>query len=295
MLSKFVLADFNPTETAILRYGSAALAYFIYSVSKKNSVPSFATPKNKIDGLLLFLVGAAPFAITPILQLQGLSTNQSIDNAVIIAMEPLFTVILAWIFLREFINRFQLLAFGAALIGFLLVSKFDWQAGSSFHDIQFLGFVLMLLSLWGEAIYSVTGKLLSQRYNPISLYGTAISVGISLLLIYGALHHSLPNLSHFTPRSFVSILYLGPLGTTVSYILWMKLMKVTPVASIAITLFIQPVSGSIWGSVFLGERFSLQQIFGSALILLAVLGQTMIEMNMETDPKIKTPTPSETL
>ena len=283
LLSKWVLADFNFTETAILRYGSGALAYFIYSLFKRNDTPSFARPKSKSDLFLLLLVGLGPFTLSPLLQLVGLTNSQSIDNAIVIAMEPLFTVILAWILLREKLTSLQVLAFAVALIGFLMVSQFNLSKGSPFQDWHFMGFFLMLMALWGESIYSVIGKMLTKRYEPVSLYGTAITVGVSFLLLYGVCSHSIPNLTHFSLKSFISVLYLGPIGTTFSYILWMKLLKVTPVASIAITLFVQPVFGSLWGTLFLNERFSVQQIIGAILILAAMLFQSLIEIRMNAN------------
>ena len=65
----------------------------------------------------------------------------------------------------------------------------------------------------------------------------------------------------------------GSSGTAVGYLVWMMALSRAPVASIVLTLFIQPVLGPIWGAIFLGERLSFSQALGSAWILLAVFGQ----------------------
>ncbi len=281
LFSKWVLQDFNFAEAAILRYGSAALSYYIYCIFKKKETPAFALPKRKRDIPLLLLVGFGPFAFSPLLQLVGLTTSQSMDNAIVIAMEPLFTVLLAWVLLREALTALQMIAFGIALAGFLLVSGFSLSNGSPFEDMHFMGFFLMTMALWGESIYSVIGKLLGRKYEAIPIFGTGITVGVTFLLIYGLFSHSIPNLTHFSSaKSILAICWLGPIGTTLSYIIWMKLLRVTPVASVAITLFVQPVFGSLWGALFAGESFTLKQTCGAALILGGMLFQSVVEIRL---------------
>ncbi len=278
MLGKWALQDFTPTEVAVLRYGSAALAYFLYSISFGRKRKCYATPKGWNESALFFLLGFAPFAVSPILQLVGLSQAQSIDNAIVIAMEPLITVFMVWIFLREGMNRSQATAFGIAMLGFFLVSKFDPTASAPLSNLQFFPFLLMLISLIGESVYVVCGRVLTQRYDPVSLFGFAITCGMLCLLLYAAWIGELPDLRAFSWKSMLAILYLGPIGTAASYILWVVLIKEVPVPSLALTLFIQPVFGSIWGTIWLGESFDLKQSFGALMILAAVGIQSALEV-----------------
>lgn len=278
LLGKWALQDFSPTEVAILRYGSAGLSYFLLSLFFLRKRKAYAIPKTKKDTVLMFLLGFCPFAVSPILQLTGLSLSQSIDNAIVIAMEPLMTVLMVWIFLREGMTLSQGFAFLVAMIGFLLVSKFDPSSRTPFGNAQFLGFALMLTSLIGESVYVVCGRILSRTHEAISLYGTAILCGVTCLLFYGAWMGELPDLGAFSLRSFLAVAYLGPIGTTLSYMLWMVLIKDAPVPSLALTLFIQPVFGSIWGTLWLGESFDLKQTFGAILILAAVGFQSALEV-----------------
>ena len=78
-------------------------------------------------------------------------------------------------------------------------------------------------------------------------------------------------------KSILALMWLGPLGTALSYLFWMLVMRRAPVASLALTLFVQPVFGSVWGYVFLGERLSQVQAAGAVLIIGAMLAQTLVE------------------
>lgn len=280
LLGKIALDDFTPTGVAILRYGSAAVFYVLLSFLplKKKKKFGYARPKNRLEAIYLFLLGACPFAISPILQLMGLNQSQSIDNAIVIAIEPLMTVVTVWIFLREGMTKSQALAFGVAMLGFFLVSKFDPTSRAPFADAHFMGFLLMLLSLVGESSYVVFGRILTKKHEPVSLFGTAILWGVLCLLIYGWGMGDLPDLTHFTAKSALAILYLGPIGTTASYIFWMVLIKEAPVASLALTLFIQPVFGSLWGVLWRQESFDWIQRFGALMILAAIGYQSVLEV-----------------
>ncbi len=62
---------------------------------------------------------------------------------------------------------------------------------------------------------------------------------------------------------------MGPIGTTGTYLYWLKVLPRASIPSMALTLFLQPLSGSLWGYLGLGGRLAGPQIGGAALILLA--------------------------
>jgi drug/metabolite transporter (DMT)-like permease len=143
------------------------------------------------------------------------------------------------------------------------------------------GNLLMLLALVGEAAYSVMGRTLIKRHTPVSVFGVAILSGVSFLTVATYLiHGSLPLnfAAHIDKKALLALLWLGPFGTTASYIFWMFALRQAPVASIALTLFIQPVFGAVWGYFILNERLSATQFAGGAMILLAVFAQTLVEL-----------------
>jgi LPXTG-motif cell wall-anchored protein len=50
----------------------------------------------------------------------------------------------------------------------------------------------------------------------------------------------------------------------------MLVLRTVPVSLMAITLYLQPVLGVVWGHAFLGEAVSWSTLSGAALILGAV-------------------------
>lgn len=289
LMGKYLMLGFSPQQGAWLRYTSALLAYlmavglarFLTCARGYLGDEPFFVPKTARDTSLLLLLGFAAFCFSPLLQMTGLSASRATDNSLIIALEPLMTVLLAWLVLRERPTRIHFVAFGIALAGFALLTGFGPSSFSNGLAPHLLGNLLMLISLIGEALYSAIGRKLIVRHPPTAVFGSAIVVGVLCLTVLTQAISGLPTLEqclHMPWQSAVALLWVGPFGTAFSYLFWMNALKAAPVASIALTLFIQPILGPLWGGVFLGERLSVMQCLGSGLILVAVFGQTWVEV-----------------
>jgi drug/metabolite transporter (DMT)-like permease len=281
VMGKLVLRDFTPVEGAWLRYLAAWLSFVAalgvlraLPAKRRIELPTWPAHARPRDWLFLFLVGALPFCLSPLLQMTGLAASRATDNALIVAMEPMFTVLLACVFLRERLYPFHVIAFAIALLGFALLAGLSWSRLSGGWDRHLVGNLILLLSLSGEAAYTVIGRQLTRDFKPMSIYTAAITVGTLLLTVLAASTTGLPDPSKFTWTSALGILWVGPLGTGLTYLLWVFVLVRVPAATIAITLFIQPVMGAVWGHLFLDERLSPVQSLGGLLILVAVLGQS---------------------
>src|SRR5262249_44693024 len=145
-------------------------------------------------------------------------------------------------------------------------------------DPHLAGNLIMLVSLTGEAAFSSLGRKLTVRHPPVGVFGTSLAIGVVFLTLATAFYGFVTGAPLGTPsvRSVLGLLWLGPFGTVAGYLFWMLALGEATVASLAITLFIQPVFGSLWGFCFLGERLSSLQAVGGVLIILAVASQTVV-------------------
>jgi drug/metabolite transporter (DMT)-like permease len=217
------------------------------------------------------------FCFSPILQLTGLSTSHAIDNAIIVALEPLMTIFLAWAFLREKLSLRHVVALVLALIGFSLLSGLKPAQLTQGLDSHLVGNLIMLTSLSGEASYSILGRKFVSTLKPFVVFLVAMAAGVLILTSIAFTFAGPPALGHLTWKSGVAFLVMGPLGTAACYLYWVQVLVEVPVTTIAITLFVQPVMGSLWGFLLLGDRLSSIQAVGGALILAAVFTQLRAE------------------
>src|SRR5690242_8124169 len=126
MLGKIVLERYTPIQGALLRYGGALVAYVLVAllVQKlehrrgRSKAPLFARPRSLRDWGWFFFAGFMPFCYAPALGMTGLRSTDATHGALIIAMEPLITVAMAALFLRDRFRGSHALAFAVSLIGF---------------------------------------------------------------------------------------------------------------------------------------------------------------------------------
>lgn len=279
-MGKLVLAEVSPEIGAWLRYMAAALSYFagiaVFARLRRVRLRRrdfFCWPALRRDRILIVLLGFFAFCYSPLMQMTGLASSRAVESALIIAMEPLMTVFLARVVLGERLSSAQFLVFAVALFGFALLSGLGPSRVPEGWDPHALGNFLLLFSLAGEALYSILGRKLIDGNSPVAVFGTALAVGASLLTVATVLLKGIPAAAELSlsPRALLALFWLGPLGTTASYCFWIMVLKEAPVASLALTLFIQPVFGALWGTLFLQERLAAYQWFGGGLILVAVV------------------------
>jgi drug/metabolite transporter (DMT)-like permease len=294
LMGKYLLESFSPPQAAWLRYAAGLASFLAVGAAlrlRRRALPLLFAPRTLRDGGVLFCLGFFAFCFSPLLQLSGLSGSRAADNALIVAMEPLMAVFLAWLLLRERPAAGHWAAFGVALIGFfLLAGSRDKATPDSGWDPRLMANLLILASLLGKTLYSSLGRKLIDRHPPVAVFGSALLLGVACLSLATARLSGLPSWDQLTQlsfKAFLALIWLGPFGTTLSYLYWMTALKKAPVASIALTLFIQPVFGPFWGMAFLDERLSGVQWVGSGLILGAILGQTILQVRRSGVGKVQ--------
>lgn len=282
VMSKLILEDFAPPQAALLRYASALIAFAIFTaIAARGASPGassagFANPKGpqaRSSWLLLATMGLLAFSVSPLLQMTGLQSSRAVDNALIVAMEPLITITVAWLVLRDRVGSSLIIAFVVALAGFALLAGLTPARVAHGFDPRLIGNLWILASLIGEASYSSLARLLLKRHRPIGIFGTSLAIGVLVLTVACLATSTLPSPSSFTLRSALGVLWVGPIGTSLTYLFWMFALTEASVAALALTLFVQPVCGAVWGSWFLGEPLAAAQVLGGVMILSAVLIQ----------------------
>lgn len=285
-MGKIVMQEFSPMQTSWLRYGSALVTAILLLLLLRWQRPKEVSPLSAIPGNWPWLagIGVVTFCFSSYSQYKGLSLSTSTENALIVAMEPLFAVLLAWLFLREKLGLKQLGVFAVAIAGFLLLSKIKpGELGASLAVFN-IGNLFLLLSMPSEAFYTIGSRKLAGRVTPLSVFGFSLPIGFlaftSYLLLSG---QGLPDFSKLSVNSFLALLWLGPLGTTITYSFWTLALVEAPVAAVALTLFVQPILGATTGMIFLGERLDFWQGTGATLILAALLLQTTMTLRQSDE------------
>lgn len=270
MMGKLLLETYSGLQVAWIRYFGAFLAYVLVAGAtlaldrRARWNDFFLVPTNLRTWLELLALGIGPFVYSPILQFVGLETAQAMDNSILIATEPLITVLLAWVVLGERMNRDHVLSISVVLVGFSMFAGF-YGGGPGFT--LSIGMLLLLLSLLGEASFSVFGRKLVLIYAPSAVLGSALAIGALALTLIVAGFDRLPSLRLASPAQLGAAVWLGPIGSTLTYLIWARIARTVTVPTMVITLFVQPVVGAAVGYLILGERLTLDRFIGAVVIL----------------------------
>ncbi len=276
------MEDYSPLQVAWLRYFSALITALVAVLVIQRKPNRYVTPPTQILRKSIFpwvvLMAFCTFFCSPLLQYTGLAKSTSTANTLIVAMEPLFAALLAWVLIAEPWRKIQGLAFCFALAGFLLLSNLqpgDWNSLANFQAAN----LFLLATMPMEAMYSVVSRKIGGRVGALTLYLAASVIGFLLFSGYLVFFDSgLPSLALIQWNNFGAILWMGPLGTAITYIYWTVALEKASVAAVSLTLFVQPILGAFVGAVFLKESLSPWQFSGALFILFALSLETFFEI-----------------
>ena len=201
----------------------------------------------------------------------GLALTTASSAALIGATEPLFILLLAWLFLGERIGPTVL---GLAVITSLGLMVVVPDAAVGAGQGSLLGDALVVLGTLAAAIYVIATRRLVGILDPLPLSALQQSVGLAFAVTVAAVVVIIGGgpvgLAGIAPE----ILALAAISGIVQYALafWLYLFALRHVAVnvAAFSLALIPVFGIGAAILFLGESLSLIQGIGAAMIVLAV-------------------------
>lgn len=282
LMGKILMQTHPALQVSWLRYASALVSVVIALAFFRGGEELSSARQLRRNYPWIFAMGTITFFGSAILQYKGLSLSTSTANALIVAMEPLFAVLLAWAFLGESLRWRQFATFALAIVGFSLLSNL--KPGDILASLALFSFgnILLLLTMPMEAMYSIISRKLVGKVTPLSLFSLALATGFCALSLYVYFSGvGFPFEQNLSATGWAAVLWLGPLGTTATYIFWTKALQNAPVAAVSLTLFVQPILGAAVGAIFLGERLDLWQAVGGILILMALVLQTLHTLRKE--------------
>lgn len=248
----------------ILRYGIATLVFL--AIGSFRGIPQLT----KREWLLVIGVGIANYSLSPFLQLKSLTLTNVIDVSVLVSTEPILTALIASLILRERLTWDLVTVFLISTVGVLLMSGIPLQATAiPMSPVRLVGNLLFILALCCEGANSVTGRHLTMRHSPLTLVAWMHAAGFAANLLFN--FRTFSSLPAISLNGWLAILHLGIFCSAVGYGVWYVLVKKIPVSRLALSLFLQPLIGTLFGYFLLKERLSLQTMIGAGLILVSLL------------------------
>lgn len=205
----------------------------------------------------------------------GLDLTLSSEAGIILAVGPVFTMILASYFLKERTTSLQKISILVSVFGVIYITV---MKSSSIEFENMKGIIFLLISTLSLAIYSVMARKLTRDFSSMEL--SYVMIGISFIsfnilaigkhAIDGDIASFISPLSHV--NFIIAILYLGILSSFLTSYLSNYVLSKVESYKMSVFTNLATVISVIAGVVFLNEDISYFHIIGSALIIVGVIG-----------------------
>ena len=183
--------------------------------------------------------------------------------------QALFTIILAAVVMAEVPGPRRVFGIVIAFAGLALVAASVDGGG----ELTYLGLALTLL---GALSWSV-GNVILKRLGRVDMLALIIWLSVvpplPALMLSVALGDT-PGLADALAaaswKSWLSVLYLGLISTTVAYAVWGRLLNIYPAAQVTPFALFAPCAGVIGSYLVFGETFGPLRATGVVLIFIGV-------------------------
>jgi DME family drug/metabolite transporter len=189
----------------------------------------------------------------------------AIGSLVAIGSAPLFMLGLGALWLGEPVTRTTAIALGLGATGGVLLTL--GPHGVAAMPPRFAsGVALALVAGFCYAAYAVLAKSAVARIPPLPLAAVAFTVSAVVLLPVLAW---VP-LGGPGPRAWALLVYLGVVPTALAYVVYGMGLRTTPVSASGVLTLIEPLTATLLGVAFFGDRLGTVGAVGAALLLAAI-------------------------
>lgn len=264
---KVLTGVFDPTVVAALRMLVACAALNLIVAWKGCGLPSLSWRQ----GGAILLCAVLMVYVNQILFAEGLLRSTATHGALIMALSPLVSALLAAVAFRE---RLTWVRMCGVLLGFAGVAAVVLSHPGAGLSSAGVGDLMLVAAVVSFAAGGAIVQRLARGLNPLTISWAIYVVGSFFLALHAVVE--LPSMawSALFPgwRPWVFIVFSGVMATALSNLAWNRAIARIGVARTAIFLYWVPVFGVGFAALLLGERLTLWHLAG----FVAVIGGTYL-------------------
>lgn len=217
----------------------------------------------------VMLLGATGVFAYNALFFTGLQTVTAGRAAVIVSINPIIITLLAALFFGEKLSLRKGLGICLSVTGATIaISRGNpvslLTGGLSSGDLAIFGCV----ASW--ASYSLLGKRMMGFLSPHAAITYSCITGTIMLFPFALQEGMLSDFSGYTLTQYLSVAYLGILGTVIGFTWFYEAINTIGASRAAVFINFVPVAAILSGWAFLGEALSLSLLAGVSLVITGV-------------------------
>lgn len=175
-------------------------------------------------------------------------------------MAPIFVVIITTLYMKEKLNKKQIICIGIAFLGIVFVSGlFDGEITADIHC-----FIYGLLAALGFVVLVLCNKKIKD-IKPLDKTVVQLFASFLTVLPVVLINNEIP--TNLDTQSLMIIIMLGVVHTGFAYILYFNSIDTLSSSKIAILGYVEPVLSILIGTLVFNEDMSIFGYIGAILIL----------------------------
>lgn len=255
-----------PITLAVLRYVIGLIPLILYLVVKRDLIPILRALRR--DWKLFLALGLVGITFPNLLQNYGMVWTSAHVSSIIQASGPVFTIILAMIFLHERLGRYKIMGTVLAIIGTLLLVT---EGGVEFTGSTFIGNLLVLLSAISYAFSSILSKKSLERYDPLTVAILSILVGTPFLAMFWVIENPVEQVPKISGYLWFIVIILAMLPGVIALLLWFSVLKTREVSRIILFIYLIPVFATAIAFFVFGEVIEITTVLFAFIIICGVM------------------------
>ncbi|WP_106767686.1 DMT family transporter [Paenibacillus faecalis] len=212
------------------------------------------------------------------------------SSTMILALQPVFVMIGAYIFFKERTSASALYGMGIAFVGVFVLIGNSGVSGTGNH---LKGDLMSLLGTAAIAVHMLLGQMLLKRM-PSFLYSWFVFVFAALLLAGYNVVSNIP-MTGYSANDWGIFLLLAIVPTVFGQLLFNWLMRYLSASTVSMSVLGEPVGASLLAFLLLHESINGLQAIGGAFVMFGLILFLNVKSSSKTQDQVPTDLQTESL
>jgi drug/metabolite transporter (DMT)-like permease len=263
---KHVVSVWSPMMGSFARYLVACAALLVAAFVLEGGLPSL-TRRQWSATFLLGLLGVFAYNLFFMASLERLPASRA---ALIIALNPVITITISSLVLKERLSPRRWLGVAIALFGVWIVISHGDIASIASAGVG-VGELSMLAAVTSWALYTLVGRKVLGGLSPLAATNYAALWGTLLLALVAAPGVRGVTMAQLDWTMIGALAYLGVFGTALAFVWYYTSVKKCGTAITSIFNNLVPVFGVAISVLMLGEQLLPSMIIGGVIAIAGVM------------------------
>jgi len=259
--TRYLAGPLDPITIGAIRFGGGFLVLIPIVLARGQHWPE------RKDWLPAAGLGVLFFCVFPLLFNAALIYTTAARGALALSTLPMLTIVIGAVLRVERPTVQKTIGVMVAMLGVAIA------LGAGYADAPvgaWRGDLLMMAAACCMAFYSVLSRPLLARNGPLPFTTFGMGVGALFLVVLSINSDAGPVLRSLSTTQWISAAYLAVVCGALIFFLWAFALRHTTATVVTVSVAVNPITATMFGSVLLGERTGPSLVLGLIAVLLGI-------------------------